>query len=100
MKLHQTIGTGLTMTLLMLSTSVNAESWRCENGDLVREIVVQTTTENTAPCSVVYNKDSENQAPQILWTAQFDGAYCDTQADGLAEKLTGFGWSCTAFNPE
>ena len=100
MKIQNTIGTGFTLALLTLSTAATAESWICENGDLMREIVVQRSTENAAPCSVVYNKETENQPSQILWTAQFDGAYCDTQADGLAEKLTGFGWTCDAFYPQ
>jgi hypothetical protein len=44
---------------------------------------------------VVYNKDTENLGSTVLWTAQTDGAYCDVKANGLAEKLIGWGWSCT-----
>lgn len=76
---------------------VNAESWICEYDTLVREITVASETGASAPCEVVYNKASEGLGSEVLWTATTDGAYCDEKADGLAEKLQGFGWSCTAF---
>ena len=74
-----------------------AESWICESGNLVREINVQLETANPAPCSVVYNKEAEGQGTKVLWTARNDGGYCHMKADGLAEKLQGYGWTCSAF---
>ena len=74
-----------------------AESWICEHSTLIREISVERETSDPAPCSVVYNKDSEGQGSSVLWTARSDGAYCEEKANGLAEKLTGYGWSCSAF---
>ena len=74
-----------------------AESWICENGNLVREINIQLETKNPAPCSVMYNKEAEGQGSKVLWTARNDGGYCHMKADGLAEKLKGFGWTCSAF---
>ncbi len=90
------IGLTVILAALTLPTAVNAESWICEYGTLIREINVERVTAEPAPCSVAYNKDSEGQGTSILWTAQFDGAYCDAKANGLAEKLQGFGWSCSA----
>ena len=89
----------ITLTVLMFVPvfSASASSWICEKGDLMREVLVESEAANTAPCSVVYGKDTENQGSKTLWTAQYDGAYCDEKADGLAEKLEGYGWSCTAF---
>lgn len=97
--MHKFIGTGLTvvLTALTLPTTVTAGSWICEQGTLIREINVQRETANPAPCSVMYNKETEGQGTNELWSAQFDGSYCDSKADFLAEKLTGLGWTCTDF---
>lgn len=90
---------GLTVILavLTLPTAANAESWICEHGTLIREINVERDTADPVPCSVKYNKQSEGLGSSVLWTANADGAYCDAKANGLAEKLKGLGWSCTAF---
>ncbi len=91
------IGLTIIVALLALPTGANAGSWICEHNNLIREIKVERAAEEAAPCSVVYNKDTEGQGSSVLWTANSDGAYCDAKADGLAEKLKGWGWSCTAF---
>jgi hypothetical protein len=85
------------MMLLAIPNAVNAESWICEQGNLVREINVERETSAAAPCSVAYDKGSEGGGSKVLWTARSDGAYCSAKADGLAEKLKGFGWDCSAF---
>jgi hypothetical protein len=90
---------GLTIILaaITLPTGVNAESWICEQGNLIREISTVRETANPVPCSVQYNKESEGLGSSVLWTAVADGSYCDAKANDLAEKLEGLGWSCTAF---
>ena len=90
-------GLTLMLAVLTLPTVANAESWVCEHGNLVREINVERESTNPAPCSVKYDKQAEGLGSSVLWTAVADGAYCDAQANGLAEKLNGLGWSCTAF---
>ncbi len=86
------------ITALLFAPGIaHAESWICEHSNLVREINVERETSDPAPCSVVYNKDSEGQGSKVLWTARSDGAYCEAKADGLAEKLRGFGWTCSSF---
>ncbi|MCP4768931.1 MAG: hypothetical protein GY875_22050 [Gammaproteobacteria bacterium] len=85
------------LAVLTLPTAANAESWICEQGTLVREINIERETANTVPCSVKYDKQAEGLGSSVLWTAAADGAYCDAKADGLAEKLNGLGWACTAF---
>lgn len=95
MQKQNRIGLVITLAMLTLPTVASAESWICEQGDLMREIIVSRETGNPLPCSVVYTKDTENQASQVLWSAQFDGAYCDAQANNFAEKLRGFGWTCS-----
>ena len=87
----------LTMMILpFLPMTASAESWVCESGELIREIAIKRESANAAPCSVIYDKEIEGQGSEVLWSAQNDGAYCDAKADALAEKLTGFGWTCTA----
>ena len=90
---------GLTIILAIsaLPTAANAESWICEQGTLIREINVVRETANPVPCSVQYNKETEGLGSSVLWTASADGSYCDIKANGLAAKLEGLGWSCTAF---
>lgn len=85
------------MMFLTIPGGANAASWICEQSNLIREINVERQTANPAPCSVVYNKDTEGKGSSVLWTAQVDGAYCDEKADGLAQKLEGFGWTCNEF---
>jgi hypothetical protein len=90
-------GLAVILAVLILPTAANAASWVCEHSNLVREITVERSTPAPAPCSVAYNKSAEGLGSSEPWTAQADGAYCDAKADFLAEKLTGLGWSCTAF---
>ena len=85
------------LAVLTLPTAVNAESWICEQGTLIREINVERETDNPVPCSVNYNKQAEGLGSSVLWTAAADGSYCDMKANGLAKKLEGMSWSCTAF---
>lgn len=85
------------LAVLTLPTAANAESWICEHGNLIREIKVERATDNPVPCEVKYDKQSEGLGSSVLWTAAADGTYCDVKANGLAEKLNGLGWSCSAF---
>ena len=89
--------TGLTIivALLALPTGAYAESWSCEHNNLIREVIVGRATTEPAPCSVVYNKETEGAESQVLWTASNDGAYCEEKAKGLVEKLQGWGWECS-----
>lgn len=95
-KLHR-ISFCLTLAALTFAPNSWAESWICEYSTMIREINVVRETEAQAPCSVAYNKKSEGLGTEILWTAQHDGSYCDVKANGLAQKLEGMGWTCTAF---
>ena len=65
---------GLTIILAIstLPTAANAESWICEQGNLIREINVVRETANPVPCSVQYNKASEGLGSSVLWTASAD----------------------------
>ena len=91
------IGLTIILAVLTLPTTANAESWICEHANLIREINVERENTAPAPCSVAYNKETESLGSKVLWTAQFDGAYCDGKANELAARLKGLGWSCTEF---
>ena len=95
-KLNSAVFTVIVM-LLAVPNAANAGSWICEHNNLIREVTVERETSDPAPCSVVYNKDSEGLGSKVVWTAATDGAYCEAKADGLAEKLKGFGWACETF---
>lgn len=97
MPVFKRIAISLVFAVLALPTTAIAESWICEQGNLIREINVERTATEPVPCSVVYDKSSEGLDPNVLWTASADGSYCDAKANGLADKLNGLGWSCTAF---
>jgi len=88
-------GLTLIVALLALPTGAYAESWSCEHNNLIREVKVERATSEPAPCSVVYNKETEGFESQVLWTASNDGAYCEEKAKGLVEKLQGWGWECS-----
>ena len=90
-------GISFILAVLLAPVSASAESWICEHGNLVREISVKREGSQPVPCTVNYNKEAEGKGTSVLWTAQADGAYCDSKANGLAEKLNGLGWSCSAF---
>jgi hypothetical protein len=93
-KLNRT-GLAIIAALLVLPTGVYADSWSCEHNNLIREVKVERDTTEPAPCSVVYNKETEGLGSQVLWNASNDGAYCEEKARGLVEKLQGWGWECT-----
>jgi hypothetical protein len=97
MKLFNPAAMTMLVTLLAGTQVAQANSWICEHGTLVREIKVERASNAPAPCQVVYNKDSEGQGSSVLWSAENDGAYCDAKADGLADKLKGYGWTCSGF---
>ncbi|MCW8933251.1 MAG: hypothetical protein OQK98_00870 [Gammaproteobacteria bacterium] len=83
-----------TALLLALPFSVSAESWSCRHDNNVREVHVVQETEAAVPCSVVYKKLTEGVEDQVLWTANSDANYCLEKAQGLVDKLTGWGWTC------
>ena len=91
------LGLSTILAVSVLPATVSAESWICENSSLVREINVERPADSAVPCSVNYDKGSEGLGTSVLWTAQSDGSYCDAKANGLAEKLGGLGWTCTAY---
>jgi hypothetical protein len=77
--------------------AVAASDYRCARGDqVVRrvEVAVDDPVQNV-PCEVVYWKDTEQPGMRtVLWSAEYDAAYCTRKADELVANLESGGWSC------
>ncbi len=79
---------------LLLSASAYADSWSCRQGNDVREVHIERTSDAPVPCQVVYRKLTEGAEDQILWNAQFEESYCAEKAAEFIGKLEGWGWTC------
>ena len=93
----------LEVALGVLSGAAQAEETiesSCQNGDLVRRVVVVESSLSTGQsCEVVYWKDTEEPGvPQVLWTAKQDAGYCYSKALTMVGKLTSMGWSCRSLS--
>ena len=56
---------------------------------------IEVSTESGKGCDVLYTKEGEKN-PTALWTYQHSVDQCPIKAKAFAEKLTGFGYTCTA----
>ena len=66
----------------------------CTLDDLERTIeVVYSDPGQPVPCEVIYDKSGEGSIA-TLWRASVEANYCETQAAGLIERLSGLGWTC------
>ena len=91
------------MKSLILSTAiifatiagqVMANPVTCTYGDLSRKIeVVYSDPGQPVPCEVIYDKSAEGTI-ETLWRASNEAGYCEAQAAGLADTLSGMGWQC------
>ena len=79
---------------LLVPLSAYADSWSCRQGNDVREVHMEQTTEAPVPCQVVYRKLTEGAEDQVLWNAQNDAAYCEEKAAAFVAKLESWGWTC------
>lgn len=71
--------------------------YQCSYGDLTRRVEILTEPGVSVPCEVHYYKDSEAPGEsQVLWSAQNDGAYCESRTTEFIAKLEGWGWNCGA----
>ena len=80
-----------------LVTANDNYSYHCTQQDLSRFISVVYTTENAVPCQVIYKKESDLGAEQILWQADNIEGYCEEKAETFKDKQEGWGWSCARF---
>lgn len=96
MKPATTFGLSAILTACLVAAPVQANPLICTSGELSRKIeVVHAAPGQAVPCEVIYDKSSEGSI-ETLWQAQNEAGYCEARAAGLAEKLTGMGWQCSA----
>jgi hypothetical protein len=84
----------ITLTLLSIPFSIQAESWSCRHGNDVREIHIQRASSAPVPCSVVYKKLTEGVEDQVLWSADNDESFCDQKAREFVARQESWGWTC------
>lgn len=65
----------------------------CTSGAIERSVTVLAPAETKA-CEVRYDKTSEGGSVEVLWSANNDASYCAPKAEGLVERLEGWGWDC------
>ena len=66
-------------------------------GNAVRRVEIHyPLSPKTLPCEVIYYKDTEKpNSPEVLWRAENDAGYCETQADAMVHNLTSKSdWKC------
>ncbi len=97
------VRTLVTSVAILVPLSVSAQDapeYQCVLQDLQRRVEVVYESSVAVPCEVHYFKDTEAPGEQqILWNAQNESGYCESQAQALVEKLEGWGWECNAAAP-
>ena len=80
-----------------IADDFNTFGYRCTLGENVRRVEINyPQSPETLPCEVIYYKDTEApNEPEILWRAENDASYCETQTDAIVYRLTTeWGWQC------
>ena len=78
-----------------LVVAQDSGKYQCTYRHLVRRVEIFTEPGVSVPCEVHYYKDTEAPGEtQVLWSAESDGSYCESQAQAFIAKLEGWGWEC------
>jgi len=87
----------LAVFLTGLAMGQTAEEYRCLQGDLQRRVAILYETGVAVPCEVHYYKETEAPGERlVLWRALNESGYCEARVREFVEKLTSWGWSCSA----
>ena len=79
----------------------NGREYQCAQGNHERRVVIFYETGVAVPCEVQYFKDTEAPGERtVLWRAQNQSGYCESQAEAFVEQLEGWGWSCSVAAPK
>lgn len=84
----------ISITLLSIPFSAQADSWSCRHDNNVREIHIERPSGEAVPCNVLYKKLTEGAEDQILWNAENNADYCEEKAKAFVEKQISWGWTC------
>jgi hypothetical protein len=71
-----------------------AEQYVCTYDNKVRKVRLNYPTGHQVPCSVIYEKPTEDGSKKIMWEAQQQIGYCETKASEFTEYLRTNGWNC------
>ena len=85
----------ITAVLLPVATAQAADSYQCSMGDQQRRVEILSEPGSSVPCEVHYYKDvNAPDDKQILWRANNQEGYCESQTEAFIAKLEGWGWDC------
>ena len=85
----------ITAVHLPVATAQAADSYQCSMGDQQRRVEILSEPGTSVPCEVHYYKDAN--APddkEVLWRANNQEGYCESQTEAFIAKLQGWGWDC------
>ena len=89
------LAVALALAAPCIAVAQDAGKYHCTHGDLVRRVEIYTEPGVTVPCEVHYYKDTEAPGEsEVLWSAQSQEGYCESQAAEFVGKLEGWGWTC------
>lgn len=97
---HGLFAAALGSLLPLTAGAQGGTEYQCIQGDLQRRVVIFYETGVAVPCEVQYFKDTEAPGERaVLWRAQNQSGYCESQAEAFVEQLEGWGWSCSVAAP-
>ena len=84
----------LAIALPGIVAAQSSRNYECTNGDggPVRRVEIAYSSAGNVPCEVRYYKDG---TPQVLWQADTQTGYCESQAEDFITQLQSMGWTCT-----
>lgn len=70
-------------------------SFQCSLNGMLRRVEIVYETGVAVPCEVHYYKDTEAPGErQVLWRAQNESGYCESQTRDFIAQLQSWGWQC------
>ena len=89
------ISTLIATSLLLSQTSVaeTNQVTTCTLDGATRTITIEYPNSTAVPCQVSYTKNGDTN---VLWNANIETGYCETNGQAFIEKQRGWGWQCSA----
>lgn len=81
-----------------IAEAAPTSNYVCTLNGMTRRIeIAYDSAGSSVPCSVNYYKETELPGEvSTLWQANNTEGYCEDRAEVFSEKLTSWGWACTA----
>jgi hypothetical protein len=87
----------MAVALPAIAAAQGNRSYECTSAGETRRVEVAYPSGGELPCEVRYLKGG---VPQVLWSAEREAGYCETQARDFISKLQGMGWVCSDLGTE